>query len=93
MERSVYTCQKPRADYLDLLENVVADQHTSRLAGDSRPDGGASRNADVASLVSLGGEELVGVAVTVRSVGSAGQGSHSGGGDCSLHYEFKVFGY
>jgi hypothetical protein len=72
-----------------VLEDVVADRHTSRLAGDSRPDSGASWNADIASLVSLRGEELVGVAVSVRSIGSTSQGSHSGGGEGSLHYEFE----
>lgn len=67
-------------------------ERTGRLAGDGRVDGGASRDTDVASGGSLRGEELVGVAVTVRGAGGASQGSHGGGCESSLHGGDKIFG-
>lgn len=67
-------------------------RRTGRLARDGRVDGGASRDTDVASGGSLRGEELVGVAVTVRGAGGASQGSHGGGCESSLHGGDKIIG-
>lgn len=61
---------------------------TSRLAGDGRPDGSASRHADLLDLTTSSLEKTVGV--TVRDgADTSGHDRHSGSSENSLHDETR----